>query len=84
MNLREFLEESGMKQIVLASRAKVPQGTITKLLYGADIKLSTAMRICKASKNKITPQDLYQTLMGDDEDQNRKKTEKKTKKSIKK
>lgn len=63
MNLKEFLEISGMTQKNMAKRSKVTQSTIFKILNGNDVKLSTAMRLCEASKNMITPHSLYQHFL---------------------
>jgi predicted transcriptional regulator len=63
MDLREFLDDSGMTQATLSRRSKVTQSTIFKMLNGADIKLSTAMKICIASKHKITLEDLYKASL---------------------
>ncbi len=71
MNLKEFLEEYGMTQATMARRAKVTQSTIFKILNGADVKLTTAMRICEVSKGKITPLDLYNYLLNGNKEINR-------------
>lgn len=62
MNLEEFLEYSGMTQINLAKRAKLTQSTIFKILSGRDVKLSTAVKLCEASRNKITLESLAKNL----------------------
>lgn len=59
MKLSEFFEESGMTQANLARRAKVSQATVCKVLNGHDCRLSIAMRIFKATKGQVTPEELF-------------------------
>lgn len=72
MELKEFLEDSGMRQSELARRAKVPQHTISRLKSGKEVNLSTAIRVCIATKGKVTAEDLYKTLIARQDMENRK------------
>lgn len=62
MELKEYLEVSGIKQNHFAKKAKVTTHTISKLKSGKEINLSTAIRICRATHGQVTPEDLYNTL----------------------
>ena len=63
MDLQQYLDEYSGKQQGLAEKAGLTPSVLSKLLNGADVKFSTAMKICIASKGKITAVDLYKNLL---------------------
>ena len=62
MNLNEFLKDAGMKQNVFCERAGVSPPTIYKILLGGDYCLSTARKIIKGSKGKISIEALLKAV----------------------
>lgn len=58
MNLKEYLEESGVMKQAFAKKAKVRPTTIWHALSGMDIRLSSLAGIIRASDDAITVQEM--------------------------
>jgi len=63
MNLKQFFDETGIRQTHIAAKANVSPACVWKAISGADIKLSTAVKICEATQWRVTPKDLYNSLL---------------------
>lgn len=59
LNLREYMEKTGISQAKLARRAGISTGTIFLALRGQEMKLETAIRLEDATEGKITCRQLY-------------------------
>ena len=89
MDLSEFLNHDlGPKQIDVAKKAKISQPCILRILRGYDCKLSTAIKLCNAlrdknGKERVSPYDLYRYhLSKKSKKHHGKKTEKSKKERI--
>lgn len=58
MNLREFLEETGMPKTVLAKRAGVSVGNITHYFYYGSPTIFTVQKLIAASKGQVVFEDV--------------------------
>jgi hypothetical protein len=67
MNLKEFFESTGVKQTYIALKANISPACVLKAVRGADVKLSTAIKICEATQGRVTPKDLYNSLIRNDD-----------------
>lgn len=63
MNLKEFIEDSGISITKLAKKAGITSATIYNIFNGRDVKLSIAVKIQRATKNKVTCEDIYEDFI---------------------
>lgn len=82
MNLKKFFETTGIKQNFIAEKANLSPATLHKAVLGYDILLSTAIKICIATDNKVTPYEMYKSLINENSHSEENKTKKKQKNNI--
>ena len=60
MDLREYFFRERITQTEFLKKAKISSRTLWKAINGKDIMLSLALRIQKATDDKVRCEDLYQ------------------------
>lgn len=80
MKLREYLEATKLKQEIFAKHVGITHRTLVNALLGKEVKLSTAIKIEKATCGAVTCHDMFlaetngETYAKKDEQQNQNKT----------
>lgn len=73
MKLREYLEATKLKQEIFAKHVGITHRTLVNALLGKEVKLSTAIKIEKATCGAVTCHDMF--LAEADSESNTKKDE---------
>jgi predicted transcriptional regulator len=60
MYLTAFLEDTGIPVTKLARKAGIHEGTLYNVLKGRDVRLSIAIKIEKATKCRVSCNELYE------------------------
>ncbi len=63
MNLKEYIDDMGIRQNVFARKAKVSKSTITNICAGMDMRLSVAKTVIDASEGKVSYGDLARAVL---------------------
>ena len=63
MKLTEFIEDTGTPIAKLAKKAGVSTQTLHNLLGGRDVKASTLVKVQRATKGKVTCEEIYEELI---------------------
>jgi predicted transcriptional regulator len=70
MNLKKFIEETGITPAKFARRSDIPASTVYSLIKGAtDPKLSIALKIEAATRGRVTIRDLMNHESQNDRDE---------------
>lgn len=73
MKLREFIETTKLKGEVFAAHVGITHRTLMNALAGKEVKLTTAMKIEKATCGAVTCHDMYLDQCDDKPDNKSKK-----------
>jgi DNA-binding transcriptional regulator YdaS (Cro superfamily) len=68
MKLKEYLDDYGIKYLAFAEKVKLNPKTLRDIINGADMKLSTAIKIEDATKGEVTCRDLANNIKKGEKD----------------
>lgn len=81
MRLKEYIDKYGVKQTILARRAKICQQTLIRAIRGGFITYRTASKISKATDGQVSAFDILDSCVGVDDHCNAPEEQKKEKKA---
>jgi len=81
MKLKEYIDKYGVKQAVLARRAKVCQQTLIRAIRGEHMTYKTATKISQATNGEVSAFEIIDSTFVPDDHHNASEEQKKKKKA---